>query len=577
MPPLVFTPGQRSLMSGSDSMNAFANSLCSSMPVATARTFESNTMSSGAKPTSSTSRRYARSQIATFRSTLSACPCSSNAITTTPAPYCRTIRACSRNASSPSFSDSELTTPFPCRHLRPASMIDQRELSTMIGRRATSGSVATRFRNVVIAWTPSSRSASMLTSRRLAPPRTCSRATSSASCHSPASTSRRNRAEPVMFVRSPIITKFVSSVIAKGSSPLNRVTETGSGRTRGCTSSTAAAIARTWSGVVPQQPPTMLTRPSRANSPSIRLVSCGCSSCRPNSFGQAGVRVARDPRRRDARHVLHERSHLGRTERAVDADDQRLGVLDREPERLDRLPREVAAALVDRREREPERKLGRLVERRRDRGLRVQRVEHRLDEQDVDAAVAQAADLVRVCIADGVEGHRAIRRIVDARRERERHVQRADGAGDEPRPVRGLRSPRVRRAAGEPGALDVHLVHHVGAERVVGLADRRRGERVRRGDVGARGEVVVVDPGDDLGARDVQQVGVARDIVRMVTEALAAIGLLAAELALDEDAPGAVEHGDPLPEDPLETLTRVRQSVLPSSQPGSADPRSRAL
>jgi hypothetical protein len=36
-PPLVFEPGQRSLSSGSASMNAFANPLCSSMPVATAR------------------------------------------------------------------------------------------------------------------------------------------------------------------------------------------------------------------------------------------------------------------------------------------------------------------------------------------------------------------------------------------------------------------------------------------------------------------------------------------------------------------------------------------------------------
>ena len=86
MPPLVFTPGQRSLISGSASMNALANSLCSSIPVATASTFGSKMMSSGGKPTSSTSSRYARSQIATLRSTVSAWPCSSKAITTTPAP-----------------------------------------------------------------------------------------------------------------------------------------------------------------------------------------------------------------------------------------------------------------------------------------------------------------------------------------------------------------------------------------------------------------------------------------------------------------------------------------------------------
>ena len=50
MPPLVREPGQRSLISGSASMNAFAKPLCSSIPVATARTFGSKMMSSGAQP-----------------------------------------------------------------------------------------------------------------------------------------------------------------------------------------------------------------------------------------------------------------------------------------------------------------------------------------------------------------------------------------------------------------------------------------------------------------------------------------------------------------------------------------------
>ena len=85
--------------------------------------------------------------------------------------------ACSRNGSSPSLRLIELTTPLPCTHLSPASSTLHRELSIITGMRATSGSVAIRFRNVVIACSPSSRSASMLTSSRLAPPRTWSSAT----------------------------------------------------------------------------------------------------------------------------------------------------------------------------------------------------------------------------------------------------------------------------------------------------------------------------------------------------------------------------------------------------------------
>ena len=46
----------------------------------------------------------------------------------------------------------------------------------------------------------------------------------------------------------------------------------------GTVPATAAAIARTWSGVVPQQPPTMLTKPSSANERSSSAVWCGSSS-----------------------------------------------------------------------------------------------------------------------------------------------------------------------------------------------------------------------------------------------------------------------------------------------------------
>ena len=157
-------------------------------------------------------------------------------------------------------------------------MTDQRELSTMIGRRATSGSVAIRLRNRVIAASESSRSASMFTSRRFAPPRTWSSATSSAPWKSSASIRLRKRAEPVTFVRSPTMTKFVSPVKENGSSPLKRVTARCSGTRRVGMPLTAAAIAFVCSGVVPQQPPTTLTSPLSANSRSSELVVSGPSS-----------------------------------------------------------------------------------------------------------------------------------------------------------------------------------------------------------------------------------------------------------------------------------------------------------
>jgi len=121
-------------------------------------------------------------------------------------------------------------------------------------------------------------------------------------------------------------------------------------------------------------------------------------------------------------------------------------------------------------------------------------------------------------------------------------------------------------------------VNDVGVEGVVGLADRRRRERIGRRDVGARREVVVMDARDHLRPRDVQQVGVSGNVVRMVTEPIAAVRVLPAELALDEHTPGPVEHCDPLAEDGFESLTRslhFDRSRLPARKRGK--PRSRAL
>ena len=207
-------------------------------------------------------------------------------------------------------------------------------------------------------------------------------------------------------------------------------------------------------------------------------------------------------------------------------------MLDRDPERLDRLAREVAAALVDGGEREPERQLRRGVLRGDDRGLRVQRVEDGFDQEEVDAALAQRADLLGVRLRHLVEGRGAVGGIVHPRRERERHVERPDRAGHQPAELVGD-LPR------ELGPLERHLGGNV-LERVVRLADPRRREGVGGRDVGARLEVRAVDLAHDLGLRQVEQVRVPGDVELVVAEALAAVLLLAAYALLDQHAPRAV-------------------------------------
>ena len=98
-------------------------------------------------------------------------------------------------------------------------MISHFELSIITGTRAISGSAAIKFRNFVIAYTPSNIPSSMLMSIICAPPSTCSRATESASSYFSSLINRRNLREPVTFVLSPTLTKIDSSVTKSGSKP----------------------------------------------------------------------------------------------------------------------------------------------------------------------------------------------------------------------------------------------------------------------------------------------------------------------------------------------------------------------
>ena len=66
--------------------------------------------------------------------------------------------------------------------------------------------------------------------------------------------------------------------VAGSVGPLNRGLPCLAGTCLGARPRTLSTMALTWSGVVPQQPPTTLTKPSRAKSPRKVLVSCGPSS-----------------------------------------------------------------------------------------------------------------------------------------------------------------------------------------------------------------------------------------------------------------------------------------------------------
>src|SRR4029079_17953031 len=94
-------------------------------------------------------------------------------------------------------------------------------------------------------------------------------------------------------------------------------------------------------------------------------------------------------------------------------------------------------------------------------------------------------------------------------------------------------------------------------ELVVLLADRGGREGVRGRDIGPRLEVGVVDRAHDVRPGEVQQIRVTLDVVVVSGEPLAAEVRLLQPPALQEYAPGPVEHHDALGEELLQPAADV--------------------
>ncbi len=144
-------------------------------------------------------------------------------------------------------------------------------------------------------------------------------------------------------------------------------------------------------------------------------------SRRGERVGQSRVRIRAHEDVDVARETLDVRTHLRRAERAVHADGKRTRVRHGLPKRVDGLSRERASALIGDRHRDHH---GHALLATREqfvdrveRGLRVERVEDRLDEEHVGAAVEQPAHLLRVGVFHLVERHCAKRRVVHLRRD----------------------------------------------------------------------------------------------------------------------------------------------------------------
>ena len=228
-------------------------------------------------------------QISVLRANVSAWPTSSNAITTTAAPWRRAMVASWMNFSSPSFIEIEFTTGLPCTHFRPASITVNFEEVHHDGDAGDVGlggdEVEERhhrgfgIQQALVHVDVDDLGAVLdLVARHrqrcgvIAGGDQFAEFRRAGDVGALADVDKRDRGR--QFER------------LEAGEPQARLDH---GNVRGLCGATAAAIAAIWSGVVPQQPPTMLTRPAAANSPISPAMNSGLSSYWPNSLGRPAL------------------------------------------------------------------------------------------------------------------------------------------------------------------------------------------------------------------------------------------------------------------------------------------------
>ncbi len=262
---------------------------------------------------------------------------------------------------------------------------------------------------------------------------------------------------------------------------------------------------------------------------------------------QPGVRIAAHRAVRDPRELGHVRPHVARSQCAVDADAERPGVSYRHPEGIDRLARQRAPAAIGHRGGNHQRQADALLLEQlldgNDGCLGVERVDDRFEQQQVAAAIDEAAHLLPVGVAELVERHVAEGRVVDVRRDRQDPGGRSHRAGDEPGLVGRPGRPLIGGRSGQPGRREVQFVHER-LEPVVRLGDGVAAEGVGLDDVAADLEILAVDTGNHAGLCEHEQIVVASEIPRVAAKAVAAEVRLGQGVALNHRPHRPVEEED---------------------------------
>ena len=180
--------------------------------------------------------------------------------------------------------------------------------------------------------------------------------------------------------------------------------------------------------------------------------------------------------------------------------------------------------------------------------LEVERVDHRLGHQDIDARFHKRGHLSVIRVGHLLERDAAKAGVVDVRTDGGLLGGGADGTGNEPRPGRILFRVLVAGNARTAHGRRIDLGHQLQRQIKLFHADRARAEGVGFDNVGARLQVMAVDIDDVPGMRQTEDVGEILQIAIVVGKPLAPDGRLVQLQPLNLRAHRPVEQQNPLVE-----------------------------
>ena len=177
--------------------------------------------------------------------------------------------------------------------------------------------------------------------------------------------------------------------------------------------------------------------------------------------------------------------------------------------------------------------------------LGIQGVEDGLDQEDVHPSVNEAPGLVVIGQPQLIKSDGPVTRIIDIRGEGQGPVGGTQGAGHETGFFRPVVGRLVSRFPGQGSRGDIDLIGQV-FHAIIGHGNSIGVEGIGLQDIRSGGQVLLMDPANDLRLRQAEQVIVALEVPVPIAESLPPIGCLIQLMALDHRPHGPVQDEDTL-------------------------------